>query len=144
MQQKKGKRVSGEGLPGDTTVEVNDRRERGHSLRQERSFADVVSQGKARKAWIFMGDSIIKKVDKIVNRGDDITVCLPGTKIEDVAEKAGQVTGGAVLVHVGTNSAEKEGTLAIIGKYRRLVKILRGTNWTDCIVGDTTSNGRQG
>ena len=91
-----------------------------------------------------MGDSIIKKVDKIVNRGDDITVCLSGTKIEDVAEKAGQVTGGAVLVHVGTNSAEKEGTLAIIGKYRRLVKILRGTNWTDCIVGDTTSNGRQG
>ena len=59
-------------------------------------------------------------------------------KIEDVAEKAGQVVVvargvGAVLVHVGTNNAE-EGTSAIIGKYRRLVKTLRGTDWTDCVV----------
>ena len=90
-QQKRGKRVRGEGLPGVKTVKVDDRRERGHSVRQERSFADVVSQGKARKAPVCMGDSIIKKVDKIVNIGDDITVCLPGAKIEDIAEKAGQV-----------------------------------------------------
>ena len=76
-----------------------------------------------------MGDSIIRKVDKIVNRGDDITVCLPGAKIEDIAEKAGQVMGGVtrstVLVHVGRNNAEKEGTSAIVGKYRRLTKTLR-------------------
>ena len=127
MQQKRGKWVSGEGLPGGKTVKIDDRRERGHSVRQERSFADVVSQRKARKA--FMGDSIIRKVDKIVNRGDDITVCLPGAKIEDIAEKAGQVmgggTGGAVLVHVGMNNAEKEGTSAIVGKYRRLIKTLK-------------------
>ena len=111
MQQKKGKRVSGEGLPGGKIVQVDDRRERGHNVRQERSFADVVSQGKARKARVFMGDSIIRKMDKIVNKRNDITVCLPETKIEDIAEKAGQVmggcTGGAVLVHVGTNNAEK-------------------------------------
>ena len=131
MQQKRGKRVSGEGLPGGKTVKVDDMRERGHtsSVQQERSFADVVSQGKARKARVFMGDSIIRKVDKIVNRGDDITVCLPGAKVEDIAEKAGQVmgggTGGAVLVHVGTNNAEKEGTSAIVGKYRRLIKTLK-------------------
>ena len=129
MQQKRGKRLSVEGLPGGKTVKVDDRRERGHSVRQERSFADVVSQGKARKARVFMGDSIIRKVDKIVNRRDDITVCLLGAKIEDIAEKAGQVmgggTGGAVLVHVGTNNAEKEGTSAIVGKYRRLIKTLK-------------------
>ena len=123
MQQKRGKRVCGEGLPGGKTVKVDDRRERGYNVRQERSFADVVSQGKARKARVFMGDSIIRKVDKIVNRGDDITVCLPGANIEDIAEKAGQVmgggTGGAVLVHVRTNNIEKEGTSAIVGKYRR-------------------------
>ena len=53
-------------------------------------------------------------------------------------------TGGAVLVHVGTNNSEKEGTSAIVGKYRRLIKTLRGTSWTDCIVGDITNNGRQG
>ena len=33
--------------------------------------------------------------------------------------------GGAVLVHVGTNNAEKEGTSTIVGKYRRLVKTLK-------------------
>ena len=131
MQQKRGKRVSGEGLPGGKTVKVDDRRERVHtsSVQQERSFADVVSQGKARKARVFMGDSIIRKVDKIVNRGDDITVCLPGAKLEDIAEKARQVMGGgtgvAVLVHVGTNNAEKEGTSAIIGKYKRVIKTLK-------------------
>ena len=50
MQQKKGKRVSGEGLSGGKTVQVNDRRERERSVRQERSFADVVSQGKIRES----------------------------------------------------------------------------------------------
>ena len=128
MQQKRGKQVSGEGLPGGKTIKVDDRRERRHSVQQERSFADVASQGKVRKAWIFMGDSIIRTVDKIVNRDENIMVCLPGAKIKDVAEKAGQVmgggTGGAVLVHVGMNNAE-EGTLAIVGKYRRLVKTLK-------------------
>ena len=76
-----------------------------------------------------MGDSIIRKVDKIVNRGDDITECLPGAKIQDIAEKAGQVmgdaTGVAVLVHVGTNNAEKEGTSVIVGKYRMLIKTIK-------------------
>ena len=131
MQQMRGKRGSGDGLPGGKTVKVDDRRERGHtsSVQQERSFAVVVSQGKARKARVFMGDSNIRKVDKIVNRVDDITECLPGAKIEDIAEKAEQVmdgaTGGAVLVHVGTNNAEKEKTSVIVGKYRRLIKTLK-------------------
>ena len=79
--------------------------------RQERSLTDVVSQEKVRKAR--------------VNRGEDITVCLPGAKID---EKAGQVmsggTGGAVFEHVGMNSAEK-GTSAIIGKYSKSVSTLK-------------------
>ena len=58
-----------------------------------------------------MVDAITRKVDTVVNGGEDITVCLP------VAEKAGQVMGGgtgaAVLMHVGTNNVEKEGTSAI-------------------------------
>ena len=116
-------------MSGGKIVKVDDTRERGHSVRQERSFGHVVSQGKARKARVFMGNSIIRKVDKTVNRGDDITVCLPGANIEDIAVKAGQVmgggTGGAILVHVGTNNAEKEGMSAIIGKYRRLIKTLK-------------------
>ena len=34
-------------------------------------------------------------------------------------------TGGAVVVLVGTNNAEKEGTSAIVGKYRMLIKTLK-------------------
>ena len=58
MQQKRRKRVSGEGLPSGKTVNIDDRREKGHTscVQQERSFADVVSQGEARKARVFMGD----------------------------------------------------------------------------------------
>ena len=74
-------------------------------------------------------DSIIRKVDTVANRGEDFTVCPPGAKIEDVAEEAGQVmgggTGGATLVHVGTNNANNEGTSFIVGKYRRLVKTFK-------------------
>ena len=47
-------------------------------------------------------------------------------------------------MHVGANNAEKDGTSTIVGMYRRLVKPLRGNNWTACVVGDITSNGRQG
>ena len=46
MQQKRCKRMSGEGLPDGMTAEVDDRRERGYNVRQERNFADAVSQGK--------------------------------------------------------------------------------------------------
>ena len=115
-------------------------------MQQERSFADVVSQGKMRKARIFMGDSIIRKVDKIVNRGNDITVCLPGAKNRGCSRegRTGHGWWHGRCCSRATNNAEKEGTLAIVGKYRRLVKTLRGTNWTDCIVRDITSNGRQG
>ena len=51
MQQKRGKRVSGEGLPGGKTVKVDDMRERGHtsSVQQERSFADVVSHHRGNR-----------------------------------------------------------------------------------------------
>ena len=63
--------MSGEGLPAGKTADIDDRRERGQSVQQwngKRSFADVVSQGKARKARIFMGDYIIGKVGKVVKQ----------------------------------------------------------------------------
>ena len=81
--------MSGEGFPGDKTVEVDDTREReidvskivkqnGETMidgrrqsvqqqngkrvtRQERSFTDVASQRKVRKARVFMGIQSIGK-----------------------------------------------------------------------------------
>ena len=30
-----------------------------------------------------MGDSIVRKTDIVLNKGDDVVVCLPGAKISD-------------------------------------------------------------
>ena len=67
MQQKTGKRLSGERLPGGKTVKVDDRRERGHtsSVQQERSFADLVSEGKRGKPGYLWGSPPLGKWIKL-------------------------------------------------------------------------------
>ena len=76
-----------------------------------------------------MGDSIVRKTDRVLNKGDDVVVCLPGAKIEAITERVenivGVCKGGSVLVHVGTNNVEREGTTAIVRKYRNLVRTLK-------------------
>ena len=42
-------------------------------------------------------------------------VCF-SEKIEVITERLGPGKGGSILVHVGTNNAEREGTTAIFGK----------------------------
>ena len=78
-----------------------------------------------------MGDSIVRKTDRVLNKGDDVVVCLPGDKIEAITEKVenivGSGKGGSVLVHVGTNNLEREGTTAIVMKCRNLVRTLKQT-----------------
>ena len=63
-------------------------------------------------------------VDRLVEHS--VTSLTRSFTWSDTSYGNGQVmgggTGGAVLVHVGTNNAEKEGTSAIVGKYRRLIK----------------------
>ena len=53
-------------------------------------------------------------------------MCLPGARIEHVTERVEKIMGrgkeGTILVHVGTNKADKEGTTAIVDKYRKLLK----------------------
>ena len=59
-------------------------------------------------------------------KGKDVVVCLPGARIEHVTERVkkimGRGNGGSIVVHVGTNNADKEGTTAILEKYRDLLK----------------------
>ena len=47
-----------------------------------------------------------------------MVVCLPGAKIEVITERVenimGSGKGGSVLVHVGTNNVDREGTTAIV------------------------------
>ena len=63
------------------------------------------------------------KTDARLSKGENVVVCLPGARIEHVTEKiVGRGNGGTILVHVGTNNTDKEGTTAIVEKYRKLLK----------------------
>ena len=63
-----------------------------------------------------MGDSIVRKTDRVLIKEDDVVVCLSGAKIEaitDWVENIGSGKGGSVL--------------AIVRKYRQLVRTLMQT-----------------
>ena len=98
---------------------------------ERKSYSAAVIVGVRKRARVFVGDSIVRKTDKVLNKGDDVVVCLPRAKIEAITEMVknivGSGKGGSVLVHVGTNNVEREGTTAIVRKYRQLVRTLKQT-----------------
>ena len=55
------------------------------------------------------------------------SACLVEAITERVANIVGSGKGGSVLVQVGTNNIEREGTTAIVRKYRQLVRTLKQT-----------------
>ena len=73
-----------------------------------------------------MGYSIVRKTDTRLIKGKDVVVCLPGARIEHVTERVdkimGRGNGGSILVRIGTNNTDKDGTTAIVEKYRNLLK----------------------
>ena len=58
-----------------------------------RSYSEAVIEGASRTERVFMGDSILRKTDKTLNKGEDVVVCLPGSRIEHVTERVGNVLG---------------------------------------------------
>ena len=74
----------------------------------------------------FMWETIFRKTDSRLSKGKDVVVCLPGARIEHVTERVEQImgrgNGGSILVHVGTNNADKEGTTTILEKYMNLLE----------------------
>ena len=90
---------------------------------------------------IYAGDSIVRKTDTILSKGKDVVVCLPGARIEHVTDRVekimGRGNGGSIVVHVGTNNADKEGTTAILEKYRNLPKTTKqardGQEYYQCL-----------
>ena len=98
---------------------------------QRKSYSKAVIEGVRKRARVFVGDSIVRKIDRVLNNGDDVVVCLPGSKIEAKTETVENIVGSgkgrSVLVHVGTNNVEREGTTAIVRKYRNLVRTLKQT-----------------
>ena len=102
----------------------------GRENRQEgerrKKYSAAVIEGIKSNVTTYVGDSIVRKTDARLNKGEDVVVCLPGARIEHVTERVekimGRGKGGTILVHVGTNNADNKGTTAIVDKYRKLLK----------------------
>ena len=75
---------------------------------ERKSYSAAVIEGVRKRARVFVGDSIVRKTDRVLNKGNDVVVCLSGAKIEAITERVknivGSGKGGSVLVHVGTNN----------------------------------------
>ena len=123
-----GKKGMEENVTGEKTARGKDNNQ---TYANRRSYSEAVIEGARRKERVFMGDSILRKTDKTICEGKDVVVCLPGARIEHVTERVEKVLGygkgGSILVHVGTNNADKEGTTGIVQKYRHLVRKLKKT-----------------
>ena len=102
-----------------------------------KSYSEAVIEGVRKRARVFVVDSIVRKTDRVLNKGDDVVVCLPGAKVEAITERVenivGSGKGGCILVHVGTNNVEREGTTAIVRKYKNLVRTLKQT-WVEQVI----------
>ena len=133
----KGKSITGmmtgrkEAGKKGTTEKAGGRKVNDQGDATRRSYSEAVIEGASRTERVFMGDSILRKTDKTLNKGEDVVVCLPGARIEHVTERVentlGHGQGGSILVHVGTNNADREGTTRIVKRYRQLVGKLKKT-----------------
>ena len=96
-----------------------------------RSYSDAVIEGALRTEMVFMGDSILRKTDRTLSKGEDVVVCLPGARIEHVTERVQNVLrhgqGGSISVHVGTNDTDRDGTTRIVQRFRELIETLKKT-----------------
>ena len=94
-------------LPGDRTAGQNAT----EGIRRK-SYSEVVIEGVRRRARVFVGDSIVRKTDRALNKGDDVVVCFPGAKIKAIIERVEKILGpnkgGSILAYVGTKNAERE------------------------------------
>ena len=88
---------------------------------QRKSYSKAVIEGVRKRAMVFVGDSIFKKTDRALNKGDDVVVCLYGAKIQAITERVENIVGS------WTNNVEREGTTAIFRKYRNLVRTRKQT-----------------
>ena len=113
----------------------------------KRSYSEAVI-GALRTERVFMGDSILRKTDRTLRKGEDVVVCLPGARIEHVTERVenvlGHGQGGSMLVHLGTNNTDREGTTRIVQRYRELVETLKKTRVEQIILRNIASDGGRG
>ena len=54
---------------------------------ERKSYSAAVIEGVRKRARVFVDDSIVRKTDIVLNKGDDVVVCLSGAKIEPITER---------------------------------------------------------
>ena len=47
---------------------------------KRRSYSEAVIEGALRAERLFMGDSILRKTDRTLSKGEDFVACLPGLR----------------------------------------------------------------
>ena len=67
--------------------------EMGQDGERRKKYSAAVIDGIKRKSRIFVGDSIVRKTDSRLNKGEDVVVCLPGARIEHVTERVEKIIG---------------------------------------------------
>ena len=118
--------VTKPGKKDGVRVLMDPRLDGGRYGERRNTYSAAVIDGIKRNSMIYVGDAIVRKTDSTLNNDEDIVVCLPGARIDHVTERIqrimGRGNGGTLLVHIGTNNADKEETTAIVKKYRNLLK----------------------
>ena len=61
--------------------------EMGQDGERRMKYSAAVIDGVKRKPRICVGDSIVRKTDSRLSKGEDVVVCLPGARIEHVTER---------------------------------------------------------
>ena len=69
-----GKKTDGSKIGGDM----------GQDGERRKTYSAAVIEGFKRNSAIYVGDSIVRKTDSRLNKGEDVVVCLPGARIEHV------------------------------------------------------------
>ena len=77
----------------DSTEENRIGRWIGQEGERRKSYSAAVIDGIKRNSSIYVGDSIVRKTDTRLSRGEDVVVCLPGAIIENVTERVEQIMG---------------------------------------------------
>ena len=87
----------------------------GEEMRQDggrrQTYSAAVIDGIKRNSMIYVGDSIVRKADTRLSKGEDVVVCLPGARIENVTERESREDHGKRKwrIHTSTRRGEQRG-----------------------------------
>ena len=82
--------------------------EMGQDGQTRKKYSAAVIDGIKIKSRIFVGDSIVRKTDSRLRKGEDVVVCLPGARIEHVTERIYREDHGKRKWRVHTSTRRDE------------------------------------